>query len=193
MRHCMTRLAFGIGLAVLALGSGAAKAGDIDAATVERWSQKFLGWHYWPEHVIPPRPGIAGFDAVHMTDCPTVFQIPGDATWYMSFIGFDGQGYQSFLASSDDLVRWRQLGLAMGAYGMALMLGEFALGQLSDRLGRKPVLIIGLVLFSSQFIGLMIFRNMAWIALSISSSPMSMTGTTATVRAVITPRATSPP
>jgi predicted GH43/DUF377 family glycosyl hydrolase len=96
-----------------------ATAGDdqtIDAATIERWSQKFLGWHYWPDHVIPARPGIPGFPKVHMTDVPTVFQRPGDPKWWMSFIGFDGQGYQSFVAESDDLVHWKRPRLAMG-YG----------------------------------------------------------------------------
>ena len=89
---------------------------DIDAATVERWSQKFLGWHYYPEHVIPAKPGIPGFPKIHKTDVPTVFQRPGDPKWYLSFIGFDGQGYQSFVAESDDLVRWTKPRLAMG-YG----------------------------------------------------------------------------
>jgi MFS family permease len=59
-----------------------------------------------------------------------------------------------------------QLGLVMGAYGMAFMFGEFALGQLSDRLGRKPVLILGLALFSAQSIGLVIFQDMTWIMVS---------------------------
>jgi sucrose-6-phosphate hydrolase SacC (GH32 family) len=39
----------------------------------------------------------------------------------MSFVGFEGRGYQSFVAESDDLVHWRQRGLAMG-YGPK---GEF--------------------------------------------------------------------
>jgi sucrose-6-phosphate hydrolase SacC (GH32 family) len=34
----------------------------------------------------------------------------------MTFIGFDGKGYQSFVAESADLVHWKQRGLAMG-YG----------------------------------------------------------------------------
>lgn len=34
--------------------------------------------------------------------------------WYMSFIGYDGRGYQSFLAESDDLIRWKNMRLAMG-------------------------------------------------------------------------------
>jgi DHA1 family tetracycline resistance protein-like MFS transporter len=67
----------------------------------------------------------------------------------------------------DDLA-WSssQLGLAIGAYGLAFMLGEFALGQLSDRIGRKPVLVLGLALFSAQFVGLAIFRDMTWIMVS---------------------------
>jgi MFS family permease len=67
----------------------------------------------------------------------------------------------------DDLT-WTssQLGVVMSTYGVAFTLGEFALGQLSDRLGRKPVLVLGLALFSAQFIGLVIFRDMIWIVVS---------------------------
>jgi MFS family permease len=59
-----------------------------------------------------------------------------------------------------------RLGLVMGAYGIAFMFGEFALGQLSDRLGRKPVLVLGLALFSAQSIGLLVFQGMTWIMVS---------------------------
>jgi MFS transporter, DHA1 family, multidrug resistance protein len=59
-----------------------------------------------------------------------------------------------------------RLGLVMSTYGLACMFGEFALGQLSDRLGRKPVLVLGLALFSAQFIGLVIFRDATWIVVS---------------------------
>jgi MFS family permease len=59
-----------------------------------------------------------------------------------------------------------QLGLVMSAYGLAFMSGELGLGRLSDLLGRKPVLVLGLALFSAQFVGLVIFRDMTWIVVS---------------------------
>jgi DHA1 family bicyclomycin/chloramphenicol resistance-like MFS transporter len=54
----------------------------------------------------------------------------------------------------------------MSTFGLACAFGEFSLGRLSDRLGRKPVLVLGLVLFSAQFFGLVIFREVAWIVVS---------------------------
>jgi len=88
----------------------------IDMDTVKQWSMPYRGWHYYPDHVIPAEPNIKGFEAVHMTDVPTVYQLPGDRKWYMTFIGFDGKGYQSFRAESEDLIHWTHMRLAMG-YG----------------------------------------------------------------------------
>lgn len=59
-----------------------------------------------------------------------------------------------------------QLGFVMSAYGLAFMAGEFALGQLSDRAGRRPVLVLGLALFSAQFAGLLFFRDTTLIIIS---------------------------
>jgi MFS family permease len=56
-----------------------------------------------------------------------------------------------------------QLGLAMSLYGLTVMLGEFGLGRLSDWFGRKPVLVLGLALFSAQFAGLVFSRQFGWI------------------------------
>ncbi|MBN1293594.1 MAG: hypothetical protein JXB48_17270 [Candidatus Latescibacteria bacterium] len=66
-----------------------------DPVTMEQardWSEKFRGWHYWPDYVISPSPGIDGFEKVHMTDVPTVFRIPEHNGWFMTFIGYDGVG-----------------------------------------------------------------------------------------------------
>jgi len=93
----------------------------IDDKQVKEWSAPFRNWHYYPDHVIPVSPHIQGYEDILMTDVPTVFQIPGSNRWYMSFIGFDGHGYQSFIAESEDLVHWDQMKLAMG-YGPE---GEF--------------------------------------------------------------------
>ncbi|HUT94166.1 MAG TPA: hypothetical protein VMY37_32195 [Thermoguttaceae bacterium] len=92
-------------------GVSAQPAGEED---LDRWSAPYRNWHYWPDHVIPSEPKIEGYEPFHSTDCPTVFQLPGDDAWYMTFIAFDGRGYHSFLAESDDLVHWRTRGLAMG-------------------------------------------------------------------------------
>ena len=87
---------------------------EIGRATLDRWSAPYRGWHYHDDHVIPAKPRIKGFEQFESTDCPTVFQLPGDDKWYMSFIGFDGQGYNSFVAESNDLVDWQNFRLAMG-------------------------------------------------------------------------------
>jgi MFS family permease len=67
----------------------------------------------------------------------------------------------------DDLA-WTssQLGFAMSTFGVACMFGEIALGTLSDRIGRKPVLVLGLALFSAQFLGLGITRDATWLVSS---------------------------
>lgn len=46
-----------------------------------------------------------------MADSPTVFRLHG--RWYMSYIVFDGHGYESWLATSDDLLHWKPLGKVM--------------------------------------------------------------------------------
>jgi predicted GH43/DUF377 family glycosyl hydrolase len=92
------------------------KSAKIEDMTIKEWSESFRNWNYYPELVIPSNPDIKGFETIKMTDVPTVFQLPGDKKWYMTFIGFDGKGYQSFIAESDDLVNWTNIRLAMG-YG----------------------------------------------------------------------------
>jgi len=58
------------------------------------------------------------------------------------------------------------VGLVMSAYGVALTLGEFSLGHLGDRWGRKRVILLGLFLFSAQFFGLALLTRHFPIAVS---------------------------
>ncbi|QNL52261.1 glycosylase [Olivibacter sp. SDN3] len=41
-------------------------------------------------------------------DCPTVFR--KDSLWYMTYLVFDGRGYETWLASSRNLLAWQDLG-----------------------------------------------------------------------------------
>lgn len=50
-----------------------------------------------------------------------------------------------------------QFGLVVGGYGLAMMLGQVFLGQVSDRFGRKPVIVAGMAL------NLLLYPGMAFI------------------------------
>ncbi len=47
----------------------------IDMITIREWSSVFRGWHYYPDYVIKPAPGIEGYEKISMTDVPTVFRV----------------------------------------------------------------------------------------------------------------------
>lgn len=44
-------------------------------------------------------------------DCPTVFR--KDGAWYMTYIIYDGRGYETWLAQSDNLFDWQPMGAIM--------------------------------------------------------------------------------
>jgi predicted GH43/DUF377 family glycosyl hydrolase len=97
----------------------------IDRATLDQWSAPYRGWHYQPNHAIPANPNIPGHEKFKSTDAPCAYQLPGQPDkWFMSFIAFDGKGYNSFVAESTDLLHWGKYRLAMG-FGPA---GEFDAG-----------------------------------------------------------------
>ncbi len=47
-------------------------------------------------------------DSNKMVDSPTIFR--KDSIWYMTYIVYDGQGYETWLSESDDLLHWRSKG-----------------------------------------------------------------------------------
>jgi DHA1 family multidrug resistance protein-like MFS transporter len=71
------------------------------------------------------------------------------------FYAYDDLGWSSSM-----------LGLVMSTYGIALTFGEFGLSRLSDSIGRKPVILTGVLLFMAQFLGLVFFRNYILVAAS---------------------------
>lgn len=73
-----------------------------------------------------------------------------------------------FMFHAYDDLGWSaaMLGTAMSFYGIAMAVGEFTLSRLSDRYGRKPIIILGLTLFTAQFLGLAFSRNYAVIAIA---------------------------
>lgn len=50
-------------------------------------------------------------DSTKMVDSPTVFRLNGK--WYMTYIVFDGKGYETWIAISDNLLQWKTLGRIM--------------------------------------------------------------------------------
>ena len=54
---------------------------------------------------------IAPSDNSKQVDCPTVFR--RGKMWFMSYIVFDGRGYETWLAESKDLLQWNTLGRMM--------------------------------------------------------------------------------
>jgi predicted GH43/DUF377 family glycosyl hydrolase len=104
------RIELGSGDYSFAIGQEEEDGMKIDAATVKEWSEAYRGWQYYPNHVVSAElePSL-GFEAV---DCPLVWRHDGE--WRMFYTGFDGQGYQTALAVSDDLVHWEPAGRVMG-------------------------------------------------------------------------------
>ncbi|UYQ95532.1 hypothetical protein MKQ68_10510 [Chitinophaga horti] len=47
-------------------------------------------------------------DSGRLADCPSVFK--QGKSWYMTYIVFDGRGYETWLAKSSDLLQWTNLG-----------------------------------------------------------------------------------
>lgn len=50
-------------------------------------------------------------DSTKMADSPTIFRL--NNKWYMTYIIFDGKGYETWLAESDDLLHWETKGKTM--------------------------------------------------------------------------------
>jgi predicted GH43/DUF377 family glycosyl hydrolase len=52
---------------------------------------------------------------VQKIDCPTVFR--KGKLWYMTYLRFDGRGYETWLAKSKDLLHWQKMGRILSHSG----------------------------------------------------------------------------
>jgi hypothetical protein len=105
--------------------AGATTSQEIDRETLDKWSAPYRDWHYQPGHVSPAQPNIPDHADFKNTDVPTIYQLPNQPDkWVMSYIAFNGKGYNSFVAESTNLVEWTNPRLAMG-FGKP---GEFDFG-----------------------------------------------------------------
>jgi multidrug resistance protein len=66
-----------------------------------------------------------------------------------------------------DQLAWStaQFGLVVGVYGLAMVFGQAGLGQLSDRYGRKPIIVIGVLLNTCLYIGMATIESVPWMTL----------------------------
>lgn len=58
-----------------------------------------------------------------------------------------------------------QFGIVAGVYGLAMVFSQTVLGQLSDRIGRKPVIIAGLALITTFYLGLVVVTQFVVVLL----------------------------
>lgn len=99
------------------LGSGAALSGAALAPGVSalaagrRASVADFRTPYKHPKLVLAGSGVPGSFDEKAVDCPFVFSANG--RFYLSYVGFDGRGYQTGLCESDDLVTWRRLGVIL--------------------------------------------------------------------------------
>ena len=61
-------------------------------------------------------------------------------------------------------------GASFCGYSILLMIAETLLGRLSDRFGRKPILMIGLIIHATQYVAFLTTTSFAWITLGMAFS-----------------------
>src|SRR5438105_3333894 len=116
-------------LRALALAAGTSLADSVPArqATPSKLDLAVFRTPYKSGKLVLERSGVAGSFDARSVDCPFVFS--AHARFYMTYVGYDGIGYQTGLAESRDLVHWQRAGLILprdpadpvSRYNMALM------------------------------------------------------------------------
>jgi len=71
-------------------------------------SRQIYARNKYGQLVLKPSYRKKAFDS-HAVDCPFVFR--HDGKYYMTFVGWDGIGYRTGMAVSDDLASWKKIGM----------------------------------------------------------------------------------
>ena len=74
---------------------------QVPQSTMESIYKEVQTPHKFGLVLVPP-------DDTKKMDCPTVFQ--KDGSWYMTYLVFDGRGYETWLAESKNLIEWKTAG-----------------------------------------------------------------------------------
>ncbi|WP_339926366.1 glycosylase [uncultured Cyclobacterium sp.] len=103
----MKNLFFSVGLLVMALSLSCCQ--QKEATSNKEVSQEVME-QIFEEVKTPFKHGVVFQhpDTSKMIDSPTIFR--KDEIWYMTYIVFDGQGYETWLAESQDLLQWESKG-----------------------------------------------------------------------------------
>ena len=116
------------GLLLAAAGAGVSRrvqAGQPSAGTLPDLAPFRTPYKYGKR--VLEKSGVSGSFDEKSVDCPFVCEAGG--RFHMTYVGFDGNGYQTGLASSRDLVHWERAGLILARdpgdpitrYNIALM------------------------------------------------------------------------
>jgi predicted GH43/DUF377 family glycosyl hydrolase len=111
--------------------SGAEVPGEVSAEELEELARMVATPHKLGRPVLEPTGKKGDFDS-DAVDCPNVFKFR--ERWHMTYVGHDGTGYRTGLATSDDLIHWERRGciLDKGPQGAFDAHGAAGLSILGD-------------------------------------------------------------
>lgn len=102
----MNKIVFWLSFVLPLCGAALAqkKGGPVSPATMQAIYNEVKTEHKYGLVIVPKNDS-------EKVDCPTVFR--RGSKWYMSYIVFNGRGYQTWMAESDDLLSWTTLACAL--------------------------------------------------------------------------------
>jgi MFS transporter, DHA1 family, multidrug resistance protein len=102
-----------------------------------------------------PKGFLKGYLPGHLTTFIMLMVVSFTLTFTFAFIS----PVMVFYVYDDLNFSATQFGLLVGVLGLAMVLGQIFLGGLSDKYGRKPVIVSGLIVSSIFYLGMIIFTR----------------------------------